>query len=148
MDTLDLVGIEGIQAMKRDASSFFEFVDSTMPPMRGWWHDGAEQGLFRGHSGLFNLNLIRAREGYIEWPREYRRERKWFRYERTHVSREGFVLWMTDHRTPPTRLVCRWVDAQVFTANNDYGGSGIVNVQSEGLLNDTLYNLETGFTVR
>jgi hypothetical protein len=145
MDTLDLVGIQGARV---DASEPFTFVDSTLPPMRGWWAGESEQGIFHGHAGLFNLNLLRAKEGYIEWPRKYRRERRWFRYVRDEVGRGGFVLWMTDHRTPPTRLVCRWADAQVLTVNNDYGGSGVLNVQSEGLLNDTLYNLETGFTVR
>lgn len=149
METLDLVGL----APGRDTGGEpFQFVDSTFPPTTGWWSGGSEEGLFRGHAGLFRLNLIRPEEGFLEWPREYRRERKWFKYVRQLVpeaaAAEGFVLWMTDHRTPPTRLVCRYVDNQVLTVNNDYGGSGVLNVQTEGLLNDTLYNLETGTTLR
>ncbi len=144
MESLDLVGLE---PGRTDHSGPYEFVDSTFPPTTGWWHGGTTEGLFRDHQGLFRLNLIRPEEGFLEWPREWRRERKWFRYVR-QLAGEGFVLWMSDHRTPPTRLVCRYVDSQVLTVNNDYGGSGVLNVQSEGLLNDTLYNLETGLTLR
>jgi hypothetical protein len=146
MNTLDLVGL---QAARSDGSSEpFQWVDSTLPPIRGLWTGQASDGMFRGHDGMFNLNLIRDKEGYVEFPRSLRRERRWFRYVREDVSPAGFVLWVTDNRKPPSRLVCRWVDAQVLTIHNDYGGSAVANVQSEGLLNDTLYGTETGLTLR
>ena len=146
---MNAVSTSEFQPAPGDASSdYFTFVDPSLPAMRGWWSGGTTAGVFAGHVGFFGLHLCRTREGYLEWPRAPRRERQWMRYVREDVTCAGFVLWLDDGRTPATRLVARWADAQTLTVQNDWGGSGVMRAQSEDLIDAALRGTKTGLTLR
>jgi hypothetical protein len=130
------------------SSNYYQFVDPTLPAIRGWWSGGSTAGVMAGQQGFFGIHFARADQLFVEFPRSYRRERKWQTYVRQNVTCAGSDIWMTDHRTPATRLQSKWVDAQTMLLTDQFGGSGVGHVQSESLINAELYDLETGFTIR
>ena len=129
-------------------SQYYTFTDPTLPALRGFWRGGSTTGVMAGRAGFFGINFARTTEAFLEWPRDYRREREWVRYVRQDVTCAGFTLWMSNFRTPPTRITARWADAATLLLEDDFGGSGVAHAQSESLIGDDLYNLEVGFWLR
>jgi hypothetical protein len=131
------------------ASTYFAYVDTALPAMRGEWAGGSREGVFAGWSGFCNLVLARRTEGFAEFPQVVDRPpRFWFRYVRQHITCEGFELWLNDWRSTPTRLVCRWSDAQTFLATDGFGGSGVFRLEAEALVPDNRLTMtQTGFTI-
>jgi hypothetical protein len=135
-------------AAPNPSSQYHQFIESSLPAIRGWWSGGSTNGVMAGHKGFFGIHFARADELFIEFPRSYRRERTWQRYVRQNVTCIGSDIWMTDYKTSATRLQSKWTSAQTMLLTDQYGGSGVGHVQSEALIGAELYNLETGFNVR
>jgi len=131
-----------------ESPGYYEFVDNTVPAMRGTWNGGSTGGILEGFGGFFNILFPRLTQGFLEFPRTLGRERLWFQYVRENATCAGYSLWITNFRTAPTRLDFRYVTAQEMLVKDNFGGSGVAAYQSEDLFNNPLSATETGLTVR